>query len=218
MTLGDLKPNDEFVSSTISFMTPGGATAKVDFNGEQVWASYTYWAEGDGAEDGAGWYLEADEDATVNQNGVNVPFGTGFLVFRTGSESEANITFSGAVDTEPVTKSFPNASYNVCGNCSPVAITMGDITPNADFVSSTISFMTPGGATAKVDFNGEQVWASYTYWAEGDGAEDGPGWYLEADEDATVNQNGVVIGAGQGFLVFRTGSESAATITIPAAL
>lgn len=218
MTLGDLQPNDAFVSSTISFMTQGGATAKVSFNGEQVWASYTYWAEGDGAEDGAGWYLEADEDATVNQNGVVIPFGTGLLVYRDGSEADAQLTYSGAVSTEPVTKSFPNAQYTVCGNCSPVDITLGDITPNEAFVSSTISFMTPGGATAKVNFNGEQVWASYTYWAEGDGAEDGPGWYLEADEDATVNQNDLPIAAGQGFLVYRDGSEADATITIPAAL
>ena len=218
MTLGDLQPNDVFVSSTISFMTPGGATARVEFNGSQVPATYVYWAEGDGAKDGAGWYLERDEDATVNQNGVNVPFGTGFLVFRTGSESDANITFSGAVETEPITKSFPNASYNVCGNCSPVAITLGDITPNSVFVSSAISFMTAGGATARVEFDGSQVPASYVYWAEGDGAVDGAGWYLERDEDATVNQNGVVIGAGQGFLVFRTGSEVSATITIPSAL
>ena len=94
-------------------MTQGGATAKVNFKGEQVWASYTYWAEGDGAEDGPGWYLEADEDATVNQNAVLVPFGTGLLVYRDGSESDATLTYSGAVDTEPVTKSFPNAQYTV---------------------------------------------------------------------------------------------------------
>ena len=218
MTLGDLQPNDEFVSSTISFMTPGGATAKVDFNGEQVWASYTYWADGDGAEDGPGWYLEADEDATVNQNSVNIPFGTGFLLYRDTFEADATLTYSGAVNTEPVTRGFANAQYNICGNCSPVTITLGDITPNEDFVSSTISFMTPGGATAKVDFNGEQVWASYTYWADGDGAEDGPGWYLEADEDATVNQNNLPIAAGQGFLVYRDTFEADATITIPSAL
>ena len=81
MTLGDLKPNSEFVFSAISFMTQGGATARVDFKGDQVPASYVYWEEDD-AEDGAGWYLEDDEDATVNQNSVNIPFGTGFLVYR----------------------------------------------------------------------------------------------------------------------------------------
>ena len=216
MTLGDLVPSDDFVSSTISFMTSGGATAKVNFKGAQVSAIYSYWTEED-AEDGAGWYLEADGDATVNQNSVNIPFGTGFLVFKDAGESDATVTYAGAVSTDPVTKSFSVSGYNICGNCSPVDITLGDITVSDDFVSSTISFMTAGGATAKVDFKGSQVSAIYSYWTEDD-AEDGAGWYLEADTDATVNQNDVVITAGTGFLVFRDAGESAATITIPAAL
>lgn len=190
---------------------------RVTFNGAQVPATYVYWTAGDGAEDGAGWYLEADEDATVNQNGVNVPFGTGFLVYRNGLETDAALTYSGAVDTEPVTRSFANAQYNICGNCSPVTITLGDITPNEEFVSSAISFMTQGGATARVTFKGSQVPASYVYWTAGDGAEGGAGWYLEADEDATVNQNSLPLAAGQGFLVYRNGLETDATITIPAA-
>jgi hypothetical protein len=197
-------------------MTPGGATAKVEFNGKQVAGKYTYWTEED-ASDGAGWYLEADEDAEYNQNDVVLPFGTGFLVFRAGSEADATITFSGSVRTEPVTKKFPNAQYNIFGNCSPSKITLGDITVSEDFVSSTISFMTPAGATARVEFNGKQVAQSYTYWTEED-ASDGAGWYLEADEDAEYNQNAVEIEAGKGFLVFRAGSEANATMTIPSAL
>lgn len=216
MTLGDLTPSDDFVSSTISFMTSGGATAKVDFKGAPVSAIYSYWTEED-AEDGAGWYLEADTDATVNQNDVNLPFGTGFLVFRDASEASATVTYAGAVSTDPVTKSFATAGYNICGNCSPVNLTLGDVTVSDDFVSSTISFMTSGGATAKVDFKGSPVSAIYSYWTEED-AEDGAGWYLEADTDATVNQNDVQLAAGAGFLVFRDAAEGSATLTIPAAL
>ena len=79
--------------------------------------------------------------------------------------------------------------------------------------------MTPGGATPRVEFDGSQVAARYVYWADADDTEAGEiGWYLEDDEDATVCQNAVVIEAGQGFLVYRTGSEASATITIPAAL
>ena len=218
MKLGDFVPNDEFVSSAITFMTPGGATPRVEFDGNQVAQRYVYWAEGDGAGDGAGWYLEADEDATVNQNDVNVPFGTGFLLYRDVLESGATLTYAGAVSTDPVTRSFPTAQYNIRGNCSPVEITLGDITVNSDFVSSAITFMTQGGATPRVEFGGNQVAQRYVYWAEGDGAQDGPGWYLEADEDATVNQNGVTILAGQGFLVYRDVLETTATVTIPAAL
>ena len=218
MTLADLVPNDEFVSSSITFMTPGGATPRVTFGGKQVAQRYVYWTADDGAEDGAGWYLEADEDATVNQNSVNIPFGTGFLVFRDAGESGANLTYSGAVSTEPVTKGFATSSYNICGNCSPTAITLGDITVNDEFVSSAITFMTSGGATPRVTFGGKQVAARYVYWTADDGAEDGAGWYLEADEDATVNQNDLPIAAGEGFLVFRDAGEAGATITIPSAL
>ena len=96
-------------------------------------------------------------------------------------------------------------------------MTLGDLKPSDDFVSSTISFMTSGGATAKVDFKGSQVSAIYSYWTEDD-AEDGAGWYLEADTDATINQNDVPLSAGAGFLVFRDAAEGSATLTIPAAL
>jgi hypothetical protein len=96
---------------------------------------------------------------------------------------------------------------------------IGDITPNDDFVNSTIQFMTPGGANAKVEFGGKQVKAKYIYWRAGDDPEDGAGWYLEADEDAEVNQNELVtIPAGGGFLVSRNGAEPDATVTIPSAL
>ena len=96
-------------------------------------------------------------------------------------------------------------------------MTLGDLVPSDDFVSSTISFMTSGGATAKVDFNGASISAIYSYWNEGE-AEDGAGWYLEADSNATVNQNKVTLAAGAGFLVFRDATEANATLTIPAAL
>jgi len=219
MTLGEIKVNDDFVSSYISFLTTGGATAKVSFGGKTVSANYCYWFAGDDPGDGEGWYLVADEDATVNQNNVSIPFGTGYMVFRMGDEPDAGLVYAGAVDTTPVTKGFANSGYSICGNCSPVDLTIGDITVNDDFVSSYISFLTTGGATAKVTFGGKPVSANYTYWTAGDDPGDGAGWYLVADEDATVNQNDAVsLAAGQGFLVFRMGDEPDATITVPAAL
>ena len=218
MTLGDLVPNDEFVNSMVTFMTAGGATPRVSFGGKQVAANYVYWTEDDEPEDGAGWYLYADDDGEVNQNSVSIPFGTGFLVYRNGSETDANLVFSGEVSAEPVTKGFPNAQYNICGNCSPTGITLGDLVPNDVFVNSMVTFMTAGGATPRVDFGGKQVAANYVYWTEDDEPEDGAGWYLYADDDGEVNQNSIPLAAGQGFLVYRNGSEAAATITIPSAL
>ncbi len=97
-------------------------------------------------------------------------------------------------------------------------MTLGDITPNEDFELSSIQFMTTGGATAKVSFGGKTVSAKYVYWTDED-AEDGAGWYLDADSDATVNQNDLVaLDAGVGFLVSRTAKETNAMLTIPSAL
>ena len=214
MTLADVTPSGTWEDSSISFMTAGGATAKVNFKGSQVAAKYVYWPADWEPEDGAGWYLYADDDAEVNQNATSLAFGSGFLVQR--SESGATLTFAGEVSNEPTTISFSNSGYNICGNCSPVDLTLGDITPAGAWEDSSISFMTAGGATAKVNFKGSQVAAKYVYWPADWEPEDGAGWYLYADDDATVNQNAVVISAGEGFLVQR--AEAGAMLTIPSAL
>ena len=91
MTFGDIVPNSEFVNSSIQLLTSGGATAKVTVEGlGTVKAIFSYWDEDD-AMDGAGWYLDADEDAEYNQNGRVIPFGDGYLVNRTSSETDAAV-------------------------------------------------------------------------------------------------------------------------------
>ena len=122
-------------------------------------------------------------------------------------------------------KGFENAQYNItAATFIPVSgdkdgMTLGDFVPNESFVNSTISFMTQGGATARVAFGDSQVPASYVYWADGEKTDAGKaGWYLVDDDDATVCQNDVKIAAGQGFLVYRNGLETTATLTIPSAL
>ena len=120
-------------------------------------------------------------------------------------------------------KGFDRSGYNIASISFETvgkardAITLGDIKPSDGFSSSYITFMTAGGATAKVDFNGKMVPAMYYYWPEED-ADDGAGWYLLADEDAEYNQNSLEIQAGEGFLVNRAAGESEVTITIPSAL
>ena len=82
MTFGDIKPNENFINSSIQLLTDGGATAKVTVEGlGTVWATFSYWDEDD-ASDGAGWYLDADEDAEYNQNSRVIPFGDSYLVNR----------------------------------------------------------------------------------------------------------------------------------------
>ena len=219
MTLGDLVPNDEFVNSSIQFMTAGGANAKTTFKGKSVTAKYVYWTAGDDPEEGPGWYLAVDDDGEVNQNALSLPMGTGFLVSRNASETDAQLVYSGEVNAAPVTKELPSSGYNVIGNCCPTDLKIGDITPNEDFVNSSIQFMTPGGANAKTTFKGKSVTAKYTYWTAGDDPEEGPGWYLAVDDDGEINQNDLVdIPAGAGFLVSRNASEPDATVTLPSAL
>ena len=118
-----------------------------------------------------------------------------------------------------------NSGFNYVANTFvPVGterseMTLGDIKPNEDFVNSSIQFLTTGGATAKVnDPNLGEVYATYVYWTEDDQPEDGAGWYFFADDDAAYNQNGRAIAAGEAFCVDRSGSETGATVTIPAAL
>ena len=48
------------ITSAMTFLTPGGATPRVDFGGKQVAARYVYWTADNGAENGAGWFLEAE--------------------------------------------------------------------------------------------------------------------------------------------------------------
>jgi len=217
LTLGDIKVNEDFVNSKLVFMTTGGANAKTTWKGKSVNKEYVYWLDED-AEDGEGWYLNADTDATVNCNDVALPLGDGVLVSRTGSETDAQLICSGEVYSSPVTKDFANSGYTPVGNCCPTEITIGDITVNEDFVNSKIVFMTTGGANAKTTWKGKTVNKEYVYWLDED-AEDGAGWYLNADTDATVNCNDTItFAAGEGFLVSRTGSETDATITLPSAL
>ena len=219
MTLGDITPNSEFISSSIQFLTTGGATAKVnDENLGEVYAEYIYWTEDDEPEGGAGWYFFSDDSATYNQNSRVVPFGDAYCVSRDSGEPDAELTYAGEVQTTAVTKSLVSG-FNYVGNCCPRDLTLGDITPNSEFISSSIQFLTTGGATAKVnDENLGEVYAEYIYWTEDDEPEGGAGWYFFSDDSATYNQNSRVIAAGEAFCVSRDSGEPDATITIPAAL
>ena len=219
MTLGDIKVNEDFVNSKLVFMTTGGANARTTFGGKSVAKSYVYWFAGDDPEDGEGWYLEDDEDATSNCIAEPLPYGDGILVSRMASETDAELICSGQVSTTPVTKEFVNSGYTPVGNCCPMTIKLGDITVNDKFVNSKIVFMTTGGANARTTFGGKSVAKSYVYWAADDDPEDGAGWYLEDDEDATINCNDTItFDAGEGFLVSRMASEAGAAITLPKAL
>ena len=214
MTLKDLVPNDAFVNSSIQFLTPGGATAKVKFNEDTYYATYKYWRENDDPEQGAGWYFASDDNGDYNQNSRVIPFGDAYCVARSATETDAGFVFAGQVEGA-VTKEFTTANFNYIGNCSPTQITLGDVTPNDTFVNSSIQFLTSGGATAKVKFNEDTYYATYKYWRESDDPEQGPGWYFASDDNGDYNQNGRIIEAGEAFCASISATELGASLTIP---
>ena len=140
----------------------------------------------------------------------------------------ATSVIPGHIDVSPPVgyqnKSLGSGYNYVCNTFVPVGVdrsemTLGDITPNSEFVSSSIQFLTSGGATASVkDSNLGTVKATYVYWSKDDEPVGGAGWYFLSDSSATYNQNGRAIAAGESFCVDRDSGESGATITIPSAL
>ena len=214
MTLGDIVPNDDFVDSSIQFLTPGGATATVSFGGKTYKATYKYWREDDEPEQGPGWYFASDTNGDYNQNDRVIPFGDAYCVDRSATETDAGFVFAGQVEGA-VTKEFTTAKFNYIGNCSPTQITLGDLTPNDDFVDSSIQFLTSGGATATVSFGGKTYKATYKYWREDDEPEQGPGWYFASDTNGDYNQNARIIAAGEAFCADISATELGASLTIP---
>ena len=141
-----------------------------------------------------------------------------------GQDDVAALSFSGEVQKTEVTKTFARAGFNCLGNCTPTALTLGDITADENFANSasSICFMTAGNANAKVEFDGVMEEESYVYWPADWSPAQGAGWYLGADWSASINCNDIPLRAGEGFMVqcaegSEKDGETEASITIPAA-
>ena len=215
VTLGDIVPNGDVKLSKIQFLKPDGTIERVAFKGGEKPAQYVYWREKDDPEEGEGWYLNADEDGEINQNGREMNFGDAFVV-NNQDGGAATFTFSGAVGGE-TTKTLTISGFNYIGNCMPKKITLGDITPNDGFKLSKIQFLKSDGTIERVAFKGGEKPAQYVYWREKDDPEEGPGWYLNADEDGEINQGETPILASQAFVV-NNQDGTTASLTIPAAI
>ena len=229
MTLGDVVPNEEFVSSTLQILQANGATATMnvcDSEGEIIYEDVDamfYYGEG---EDGLGWYQMDDwnnDGGLYNQNGFALAFGQGYVVDRVDTEVDAAIVFSGEVEKAPFTAELVRAQFNYIGNCAPTKITLGDLVVSSEFVSSTIQFLQANGATATMnvyDADGELIYEDVDaqfYYGEG---EDGLGWYQMDDwnnDGGLYNQNGFELEAGDGFCADRVDTEEGAKIEFPSA-
>ena len=222
VTLGDIKVTEDFVNSSIVFLQPNGLTKEVysDDLEKTVREQYVYWFAEDDPEQGEGWYFKQDVDGEYNQNARIVALNEGFYVQGTAMELGESLIFSGEVANDSTVFEIATAQMNWTGNCSPAAITLGDITVSEDFVNSSIVFLQPSGLTKEVysDDLEKTVREQYVYWFAEDDPEQGAGWYFKQDVDGEYNQNAKVIGAGEGFYVQGNAMEIGESIVIPSAL
>ena len=232
MTLDMLVPNDKFIAagSVIMFIAPdgGNATEYSENFGQNVQKSFQY-QTADQAVDGEGWYYTYDVEeigGESNQNKHKIPYGEGFLVYISGVPSGQELTYSGAVKSSPTTSPIPNQGYNILGNCSPVKLFLKDLTPNTKFYESKslLMFVSEDGGNATVysEELGETVQKSFIYQKEKDYVSDGDGWYFTYDIEnvgGEANQNNKIsLNPGEGFFVYRTGSDSSQRVEIPPAI
>ena len=204
MTLGDLMANADFVSGSdaISLYNGGNFVKDVTF--------YPY-DDPDGYGIAGGWYEIDDfndsDDPTL-LNDTPVPFGTGFAFSR--STSTAAITFVGEVKDSATT--LPSTGgFTLCGNASPVDMTLANFSGNADFVSGSdaISLYNGGNFDKDVTF--------YPY-DDPDGYGIAGGWY-EIDDfndsDDPVLLNSTSIPAGRGFAFSRSTATARIIVANP---
>jgi hypothetical protein len=132
------------------------------------------------------------------------------IVVSSGTTGAA-VVFAGQVPAEDIPLNIDPSSRNFLSNCTPVDLTLGEITPNSLFepLSDTLYTINQFGG----------VKANYIYVDEetGEMLGGGEGWYLQDDidnwdeESALSNHNNDPITAGLGFVV-SSGTEGAQII------
>ena len=226
ITLADIKPSAGFKDSTISFLAPEGPVMAIDDpEYGEIDATYVYVANAALTEAGvAGWYTQYDYDegCYYPKNDVIIPFGQGMTVYASGSEVGTDgLTFSGIVYDKAVPLKITSMQNNWFGNCSPVAITLGDITVSSGFKDSSLSFLAPEGPVKTIDDpEYGEIDATYVYVANAALTEAGvAGWYTQYDYDegCYYPKNDELVPAGIGFTVYASGTEIGESIVIPAA-
>lgn len=233
MTLGDLVPNEAFYNaeSKITFVSAGGGNARAynDYFKKTLELTFVYQKAKDTEAKEDGWYLNydvSDEGGYCNMNSYKIPYGQGFLIRVAGTAAGQTLTYSGEVKKTPTTASIPNQGYNILGNCTPVKIKLGDLTPNTAFYDneSKITFVSAGGGNAKYysDYFKKEVEKTFIYQKANETEAKQDGWYLNydvSDEGGYCNMNNLVeLEAGEGFFVRRGGADASQRIEVPPAI
>jgi len=182
LTLGMVTPSAEFdaelgTGSTVQFINADGSWGVL----AEYWANY------------GGWFVAGTEDLI---NDTVVPKGGAVYV---SSAADATFMCAGEIGITSFDVTVPAGSSQI-GNCIPAAsLTLGDITPSAEFdaelgTGSTIQFINEDGTWGVL----AEYWVNYG------------GWFVAGTEDLI---NDTPVAEGQGFYV---SSAADATFTFPA--
>ena len=235
MTLGDITANsfDDTEGEAYDVFDWTGFTPFIDFiqtlnTSGKFTGQFTYAPAGYKNGNAAGWYEFSDTECASVSNSVALPFAHGFLLFAgdgAGGLAPA-LTFAGQVKADATVVPVASSSM-LSGNCSPVNITLGQITANSfdDTEGETYDVFDWTGFTPFIDFiqimddSGHFI-GQYTYAPAGYAGGNEAGWYEYTDTGCTKCMNSTVIKAGQSFLVVAGDGAGglAPTITIPSAL
>jgi len=132
LRLGDIVPNgsfDYFAGDNVQFFAINGDGT--------VSSTVSYMAN-------YGWFDFNNPSVMVDD--MTIPAGTGMFVYTSGTGVEFLVSGEVKVDSFAL---LPSAGYTVVGNSTPVAITLSDIVPNAQFdyfSGDNIQFFNPDGS------------------------------------------------------------------------
>jgi hypothetical protein len=169
LTLGMITPSANFDAELgtgcgIQFINADGSWGVL----AEYWANY------------GGWFVAGTDDQI---NDTIIPKGGAFIV-----QSAADATFqcAGEIGLESFTVAIP-AGVSQVGNCIPAALTLGDITPSANFDAELgtgcgIQFINANGSWGVL----AEYWANYG------------GWFISGTDDQI---NDTPLSEGQGFIV-----------------
>ena len=212
VTLGDILPTDG--ADGWAYDTDFLATLKPNGNKNASYGYLSpYWANKYFEDEQAGWYdlsvcQDEEFDGATKKNSTVIPFGTGVLVYTSGSG--VTVTFAGEVKDEEVALGLATGSNSFVGNASPVDLTLGDLLPTggADGWAYDTDFL----ATLKPNGNKDASYGYLSpYWANKYFEDEQAGWYYlsvcqDEEFDGATKKNDVQIPAGQAFLVYTAGS------------
>ena len=230
MTLGDLNFQNLKVSG-IQILQDGGETLVLDETeyplieldpGDELYAQFDYIPASTAGANGEGWYLSQDGDYAYNMNDWVVPFGQQYVVDC--GDKNMSVTDAGEVAAEDLEFDVERGTFNYFGNCSPVEITLGDLTFQNLKVSG-LQILQDGGETLVLDETeyplieldpGDELYAQFDYIPAATAGANGAGWYLSQDGDYAYNMNDWVIESGAGFVI--DCGDKNMTVIIPSAL